>query len=173
MSICQTLSVELVATSLLRSISCLHNKREGIGRRVAQWDSASTEKWKVTVSVLPDAFGRWRTLRPVLIISLANTQRYDNIVVRSEHRATNTQSCSDSGTSTSELQRCSNIAYALNSKFNSHRATNAVLKTFMQLQNRGAKSIKSILLRYYYDNIQRRYYDVKFTTSYHRCLNVG
>ena len=67
MSICQTLSVELAATSLLPSISCLHCKREGIRRTVAQWDSASTEKWKVTGSVLTDALGR--TLRPILVIS--------------------------------------------------------------------------------------------------------
>ena len=42
----------------------------------------------------------------------ANTQRYDNIVVRSQSCTTNTQSCSNVDVTTSKSQHCSNVAHS-------------------------------------------------------------
>ena len=39
-----------------------------------------------------------------------NTQRCDNVVVRSQRRTTNTQHCTDIESTTSILGRCSNVA---------------------------------------------------------------
>ena len=61
----------------------------------------------------------------------AETQRCDNVDVRSRRHATSTQHCSNVGVTTLKLQRYSNVASTFDNSFSSQYTMDVVLKPLL------------------------------------------
>ena len=77
----------------------------------------------------------------------ADTQRCDNVYVRSRRHATSTQHCSNVGVTTLKLQRYSSVASTFDNSFSSQYTLDVILKTLL---------------------LQRWNHNVKFTMSSQR-----